>query len=114
MSFPACEWSLYICIFESNTYYNQGNVKEFHLVLRDLTISVDEKDQLYYLAYHDHLTGLWNRRALKEHLRENLIDAQNRNTKIAIMRIDLDRFKLINESLGYNYGDELLKKLGSA
>lgn len=91
--------------------HHQGNVKEYHLVLRDLSISADEKEQLFYLAYHDHLTGLWNRRALKEHLRENLIDAHNKNTKIAIMRIDLDRFKLINESLGYNYGDELLKKI---
>ncbi|SER61634.1 GGDEF domain-containing phosphodiesterase [Psychrobacillus sp. OK032] len=90
---------------------DQGNVKEFHLVLRDLTISANDKDQLYYLAYHDHLTGLWNRRALKEHLRDNLIDANNRKGQIAIMRIDLDRFKLINESLGYNYGDDLLKKI---
>lgn len=91
--------------------HDEGNVKEYHLVLRDLTISADEKEQLFYLAYHDHLTGLWNRRALKEHLRDNLIEAHNKNTKIAIMRIDLDRFKLINESLGYNYGDELLKKI---
>ncbi|MDI2589607.1 EAL domain-containing protein [Psychrobacillus sp. NEAU-3TGS] len=91
--------------------HDQGNLKEFHLVLRDLSISANDKDQLYYLAYHDHLTGLWNRRALKEHLRDNLIDAINKKTQIAIMRIDLDRFKLINESLGYNHGDDLLKKI---
>lgn len=89
----------------------KDGISGFHLVIRDTTKNLDEQDQLYYLAYHDHLTGLWNRRALKEHLRENLIQADNFNTEIAIMRIDLDRFKLINESLGYNYGDELLKKI---
>lgn len=90
---------------------HQGNVKEFHLVLRDTTVNSEEKDQLYFLAYHDHLTGLWNRRALKEHLREKLIKEDGVTNNIAILRIDLDRFKLINESLGYNYGDELLKKI---
>ncbi|MFJ8066524.1 EAL domain-containing protein [Psychrobacillus sp. NPDC096426] len=91
--------------------HEQGNVKEFHLVFRDLTTSADEKEQLYYLSYHDHLTGLWNRRSLKEHLRDNLIEAGISKTQISIMRIDLDRFKLINESLGYNYGDDFLKKV---
>ncbi|MFF2752302.1 EAL domain-containing protein [Psychrobacillus sp. NPDC058041] len=90
---------------------HQDNVKEFHLVLRDTTVNSEEKDQLYFLAYHDHLTGLWNRRALKEHLREKLIQEDGLTNEIAILRIDLDRFKLINESLGYNYGDELLKKI---
>ncbi|WP_144509444.1 GGDEF domain-containing phosphodiesterase [Bacillus sp. FJAT-22090] len=89
----------------------QDNVKEFHLVIRDMTTYAEEKEQIYYLAYHDHLTGLWNRRALKEHLRDILVAANNASSEIAIMRIDLDRFKLINESLGYNYGDELLKKI---
>jgi diguanylate cyclase (GGDEF)-like protein/PAS domain S-box-containing protein len=90
---------------------HQDNVKEFHLVLRDTTVNSEEKDQLYFLAYHDHLTGLWNRRALKEHLREKLIQEDGLTNEIAILRIDLDRFKLINESLGFNYGDELLKKI---
>ena len=87
-----------------------NNVSGFHLVLRDTTVETDEQEQLYYLAYHDHLTGLWNRRALKEHLRGNLINALP-DSEISVIRIDLDRFKLINESLGYSYGDELLKKI---
>ncbi|WP_391208240.1 EAL domain-containing protein [Psychrobacillus sp. L4] len=91
---------------------NEDHVNEFHLVIRDTTINSEEKDKLYYLAYHDQLTGLWNRRALKEHLRENLNKvADGLTNEIAILRIDLDRFKLINESLGYTYGDELLKKI---
>ena len=90
----------------------QHELQGFHLIFRDTPIILDEQDQLVYLAYHDHLTGLWNRRALKEHLRENLIQAEIANSEISIIRIDLDRFKLINESLGYNYGDELLKKIG--
>lgn len=85
-------------------------VTTFHLVLRDTTAESDEQEQLYYLAYHDHLTGLWNRRALKEHLQDNVVNAMS-GTEISVVRIDLDRFKMINESLGYNYGDELLKKI---
>jgi len=85
-------------------------VSSFHLVLRDTSTESDEQEQLYYLAYHDHLTGLWNRRALKEHLRDTLMNAIS-GTEISVVRIDLDRFKMINESLGYNYGDELLKKI---
>lgn len=88
-----------------------GEIHGFHLFIRDMTAAVDEQDQLFYLAYHDHLTGLWNRRALKEHLRENLEQAEKSESQISIIRIDLDRFKLINESLGYNSGDELLKKI---
>lgn len=87
-----------------------SNVSGLHLVLRDIAEVSDDQEQLYYLAYHDHLTGLWNRRALKEHLRDTLMNAVP-DSEISIVRIDLDRFKLINESLGYNYGDELLKKI---
>lgn len=87
-----------------------NNIIGLHLVLRDTTTESDEQEQLYYLAYHDHLTGLWNRRALKEHLRETLVSAEP-GSEISVVRIDLDRFKMINESLGYNYGDELLKKI---
>lgn len=89
----------------------QNDVRGFHLIIRNTTTTINEKDQIYYLSYYDNLTGLWNRRALKEHLRENLIQAENKGSQIAIIRIDLDRFKLINESLGYNSGDELLKKI---
>ncbi|MEK3978268.1 EAL domain-containing protein [Psychrobacillus sp. FSL K6-2836] len=87
-----------------------NNVSGFYLVLRETATISDEQEQLYYLAYHDHLTGLWNRRALKEHLRDTLVNAEP-GSELSVVRIDLDRFKMINESLGYNYGDELLKKI---
>lgn len=90
---------------------NNGIVSGLHIVLRNTNSGTEEQGQLFYLVYHDHLTGLWNRRALKEHLQENLKEAQKTNSEISIIRIDLDRFKLINESLGYTYGDELLKKI---
>lgn len=87
-----------------------SKITGFHLVLRDITAESDDQEQLYYLAYHDHLTGLWNRGALKEHLRDMLANTPP-ESEISVVRIDLDRFKMINESLGYNYGDELLKKI---
>ncbi|MFJ7825133.1 EAL domain-containing protein [Psychrobacillus sp. NPDC096623] len=87
-----------------------NTVSGLHLVLRDIAGESEDQEQLYYLAYHDQLTGLWNRRALKEHLRDALANAPF-DSEISVIRIDLDRFKMINESLGYSYGDELLKKI---
>lgn len=89
----------------------QNDVKGVHLLIRDTSPHIENKEKLFYLSYHDHLTGLWNRRALKEHLREDTRFAELHNEEITIVYIDLDRFKLINDSLGYNSGDELLKRI---
>ena len=53
-----------------------NSVNGLHLVLRDIAAESDDQEQMYYLAYHDQLTGLWNRRALKEHLRDTLANAE--------------------------------------
>ncbi|MFX3674283.1 MAG: putative bifunctional diguanylate cyclase/phosphodiesterase [Paenisporosarcina sp.] len=86
-------------------------VQGVHLLIRDTSPHIENKEKLFYLSYHDHLTGLWNHRALKEHLREDMRFAELNNEEISIVYIDLDRFKLINDSLGYNSGDELLKRI---
>ncbi len=88
-----------------------GVVESLHLVIRDTTDHVENKEKLFYLSYHDHLTGLWNRRALKEHLSEDMKLSGLTGEELTIFYIDLDRFKLINESLGYNLGDELLCRI---
>jgi diguanylate cyclase (GGDEF)-like protein len=62
-----------------------------------------------FLAYHDPLTGLMNRVALKNYLTGQLADALEKNSKIALFFLDLDRFKMVNDSLGHQIGDELLK-----
>jgi diguanylate cyclase (GGDEF)-like protein/PAS domain S-box-containing protein len=73
--------------------------------LRELEHSQAKAD---YLAYHDPLTGLYNRVNFEEYLAHALFIAKRKNTLLAILFIDLDRFKIINDTLGHDIGDEVL------
>ncbi|MEW6645957.1 MAG: EAL domain-containing protein [Pseudomonadota bacterium] len=64
--------------------------------------------RLDHLAYHDALTGLPNRLMFKEHLTRGLMRAVRGQTRLAVLFIDLDRFKDVNDTLGHSIGDELL------
>lgn len=76
---------------------------------RDITQRVVLEKQLEYQATHDSLTGLPNRVLMLDRLRHVLDKAKRQNTLFAIIFFDLDRFKLINDSIGHDAGDELLK-----
>ncbi|WP_150304025.1 putative bifunctional diguanylate cyclase/phosphodiesterase [Pseudomonas saliphila] len=67
--------------------------------------------ELYQQAHHDELTGLPNRTALKLRLSEALARASRDGTRVAVMFIDLDRFKLINDALGHAAGDDYLRQI---
>ncbi len=64
--------------------------------------------KLEYLAEHDDLTNLYNRRAFDIYLQDALANAQKNQTTLAILFLDLDQFKQVNDTLGHNVGDELL------
>jgi len=66
------------------------------------------EDKLLYLADHDALTGLANRNRLNQHLERAMSRAQRIRSKLALLFVDLDRFKMVNDSLGHTVGDELL------
>ncbi|MEG3619662.1 diguanylate cyclase [Magnetovibrio sp. PR-2] len=68
----------------------------------------DANDQLDYMARHDALTGLPNRRWFSEHLEECLKDAKRRQAPLAVMFLDLDEFKAINDTFGHDMGDVVL------
>jgi diguanylate cyclase (GGDEF)-like protein len=74
----------------------------------DLTERRAAEEQIAYLAYHDSLTGLPNRALLQEHLDLALARARRQGEAIGLLYLDLDGFKLVNDSLGHPAGDELL------
>jgi diguanylate cyclase (GGDEF)-like protein/PAS domain S-box-containing protein len=75
----------------------------------DITDRKEDEEKLRRLAYYDPLTELPNRLLCMEQLRQAMSAAERSGRKVAILYIDLDRFKYINDSLGYDVGDKLLK-----
>jgi len=85
------------------------------LLNRAIRYAVERKDseeKLTHLAYYDQLTGLCNRRLFRERLSLALARAKRQQTRVTILFLDLDRFKGINDSFGYQAGDGLLKEVG--
>jgi diguanylate cyclase (GGDEF)-like protein/PAS domain S-box-containing protein len=74
----------------------------------DVTARHRSEERLAHLAYHDPLTGLPNRSTLEEHLARDLARAERSGDVVAALYIDLDRFKLVNDSLGHAAGDQVL------
>ncbi|TIU60176.1 MAG: GGDEF domain-containing protein, partial [Mesorhizobium sp.] len=68
------------------------------------------QDQAHYLAFHDTLTGLPNRALFEDRLRRMLLFAGQDGTHVALLYLDLDRFKHINDTLGHPAGDELVRQ----
>lgn len=84
------------------------------MAIERATTTLEQKrlsDQLVYQAHHDALTGLPNRMMLEESLAKALAEASHKQHQVAVLFIDLDRFKMINDSLGHTVGDALLQQV---
>jgi diguanylate cyclase (GGDEF)-like protein/PAS domain S-box-containing protein len=89
-----------------------GRVTHFVGVSQDITDAVRYREQLEHQANHDALTGLPNRNLLKDRLAQAIAYAQRHRCIFATLFLDLDNFKLVNDTLGHRMGDELLKEIG--
>ena len=88
------------------------HVESLELVVTDRTKGLEAANrQLRHLASHDALTGLPNRLLLDDRIAQAIIHAQRHSHEFAVLVVDLDRFKLINDSLGHRAGDEMLREV---
>lgn len=86
-----------------------GEISNYVAVFSDITRLKQSEQRLEKLAHYDALTGLPNRLMLKSRLKHAIGTAIRQGTKLAVLFIDLDKFKIVNDSLGHLAGDELLK-----
>ncbi len=80
-------------------------------IMADITERKQAEERMRHIAQHDALTGLPNRLALLMRLGQLLPEARRHEWKVAIMFLDLDRFKIINDTLGHQVGDEMLREV---
>ncbi|CAA9889358.1 Response regulator receiver modulated diguanylate cyclase/phosphodiesterase with PAS/PAC sensor(S) [Candidatus Methylobacter favarea] len=86
-----------------------GKPQYFIIQIQDITDRKYAEQQLIYVANHDPLTGLLNRAQFHDRLTQTISSARRHASKLALMFLDLDRFKLINDTLGHRVGDLLLQ-----
>jgi diguanylate cyclase (GGDEF)-like protein/PAS domain S-box-containing protein len=93
------------------TFDDNGRAVYLFGTIQDVTERRQVQERLHYLAYYDSLTGLPNRQQVNDSLDRAMLEAATRERLVAVMFLDLDRFKNINDTLGHDVGDALLKEV---
>ena len=91
----------------------RNQIKHFIAVKQDITDKKYKEKEVEYFAFYDYLTNLPNRRMFNEHFKKILESFSKDKKHIAVLFLDLDKFKLLNDLKGHAYGDELLKEFSN-
>jgi len=99
-----CEW------YNSAFFDDNGKLASILSLAEDVTARIDAEEQLRQAAVHDALTGLPNRNSLAARLEHAIMRVNRSGDRLALLFIDLDRFKKVNDTLGHAAGDEVLRQ----
>ena len=90
---------------------NEQKVIGVASLVQDITERLNTERTIHYMAHHDALTGLPNRRLMQDRLNQAILQARRNQTHVALLYLDLDRFKLVNDTLGHEAGDYVLRDI---
>jgi diguanylate cyclase (GGDEF)-like protein/PAS domain S-box-containing protein len=102
-----CQW------YNSALYDDKGRLTSILSLAEDVTARMDAEEQLRQAAVHDALTGLPNRNSLAARLEHAIMRVNRSGDRLALLFIDLDRFKKVNDTLGHAAGDEVLRQVAA-
>jgi diguanylate cyclase (GGDEF)-like protein/PAS domain S-box-containing protein len=88
-----------------------GAIKQYLAIKQDITLRLEAEERASFLTFHDQLTSLPNRMLGKRYMETAMDDAEQSGGKSALLSVDVDNFKRINDSLGYHIGDQLLQEI---
>jgi diguanylate cyclase (GGDEF)-like protein/PAS domain S-box-containing protein len=112
-SFPVADGGTHTFLSVKTPLYQNNEIKGLCGISMDISEQKQARERIDYLAHYDQLTGLPNRHLLTDRIAQAIADARRTGNQVGLMVLDLDRFKIINDSIGHEAGDSLLRQVGA-